>query len=165
MRAIYGCLLIKLYVMSLLEKRRTDRGFLPSLRSNFDDLFDFDRFFDEPRLSIPRLNNLPATNIREMDKEFLVELAVPGLKKEDFHIDVENNMLEIKVERKSETTEEKEKYTRREYDYTAFYRAFTLPDFVITDNIKAEYRNGVLSIHLPKSEKAMKKVVREISVN
>lgn len=151
--------------MSLLEKRRADRGFLPSLRSSFDDLFDFEGFFDEPRLRMPRLTNLPATNIREMDKEFLVELAVPGLKKEDFHIDVENNMLEIKVERKSETSEEKEKYTRREYDYTAFYRAFTLPDFVITDKINAEYRNGVLSIHLPKSEKAMKKAVREISVD
>jgi HSP20 family protein len=151
--------------MSLLEKRRPDRGFLPSLRSSFDDLFDFDGFFDEPRLRMPRLANLPATNIREMDKEFIVELAAPGLKKEDFHVDVENNMLEIKVERKSETEEEKEKYTRKEYDYTAFYRSFTLPDFVLTDKIKAEYRNGVLMIHLPKSEKGIKRAVKEISVD
>lgn len=151
--------------MSLLEKRKTDRGFLPSLRSTFDDLFDFEGFFDEPRLRMPRLANLPATNIRELDKEFIVELAAPGLKKDDFHVEIENNILEIKVEKRTETEEEKDKYTRREYDYTAFYRSFTLPEHVVDDKIKAEYKDGVLMIHLPKSEKAIKKAVKEISVN
>lgn len=150
--------------MSLLEKRKTDRGFLPSLR-NFDSLFDFEGFFDEPRLWMNRSTNLPATNIRETDKEFVVELAAPGLTKEDFHVEINNNMLEIKVEKTWENEEKNERYTRREYDYTAFNRSFTLPDFVFTDKINAEYKEGVLMIHLPKSEKGLKRAVREILVD
>ena len=150
--------------MTLLEKRKTDRGFLPSFRNTFDDLFDFEGFIDEPRFRMHRPANLPATNIRETDKEFIVELAAPGLTKEDFHVEIENNMLEIRVEKTWETEETKEKYTRREYDYTVFNRSFTLPNFVHTDKIKAEYRDGILMIHLPKTEKAIKKTVKEISV-
>lgn len=154
--------------MALLEKRKTE-GLLPSLRSNFDELFDFERFFDEPGLRLPwnngRLNKVPATNIREMDKEFVVELAAPGLTKKDFHVDVDDNILEIKVEKEEERKEEREKYTRKEYDYRAFYRSFTLPENVQGDKIKAEYKDGLLKVHLPKSPEAKKKPSKEISVD
>ena len=151
--------------MSLLEKKKTHRGMLPSFRSTFDELFDFDGFFDEPRMRMPRMANLPAANIRELDEEYLVELAVPGLNKEDFHVEVDDHTLEIKVEKESESSEEKEKYTRKEYDYTAFYRSFTLPEEVKADSIKAEYNDGVLRIHLPKTEVARKRPLKEISVD
>ena len=88
-----------------------------------------------------------AVNIKENDKEFIVELAAPGMNKKDFHIDIDNKMLEIKVEREEEKVEKETDYTRKEYDYSSFYRAFDLPENVKEDKIKAEYNNGILKVH------------------
>lgn len=152
-----------------LIKKRANVGLMPSLRSNLNELFDMDRFLEEPFFETPfwngrRFNRLPATNIKENDKEFIVELAAPGMNKKDFHIDIDNKMLEIKVEKEEKKEEKETDYTRKEYDYTSFYRAFDLPENVKEDKIKAEYIDGVLKVHLPKTAETKKKMVKEIAV-
>lgn len=144
--------------MTLIKRRGFD--LLPEMRSSWPDLFNIDRFFSEPSPFV----RVPATNIRETDDEFIVELAAPGMTKGDFHVGIENNILEIKSEKEEESKEEKEQYTRREYDYTSFYRSFDLPQTVETDQIKAEYEDGILRIHLPKVAEAKKRPAKAIEV-
>lgn len=99
---------------------------------------------------------VPAVNITESDKNYEMSIAAPGLKKEDFNIDLEGNMLTISAE-KEENKEEKDKdYTRREYNYSSFSRTFTLPGEVKQNAIEAEYKDGVLHVVLPKTETAQK---------
>lgn len=131
----------------------------------FDDFFTkswndvFDGGFNGRTLRVP------AVNISERKDDFLVTMAVPGLKKEDFKIDLEGNMLTISSEREEETEKEAEKYTCREYSYSSFNRSFTLPEQVNQDAIGAEYKDGVLSLVLPKKEEAKKmSVSKQIKV-
>jgi HSP20 family protein len=108
--------------------------------------------------------NVPAVNIKETDMEFTVELAAPGKKKEDFNIEIDDNVLNISSETRNENVEEEGKYTRREFSYSSFKRAFTLPDTVNEDAINAVYENGVLNITLPKREEALRKSKRMIEI-
>jgi HSP20 family protein len=109
-------------------------------------------------------HNRPMANIIDNEKDFTIELAVPGMKKDDFSIKLEDDVLSISVERK-EADEKKEKnYTRREFRYDGFCRSFSMPDIVDQEKIKADYRNGVLSVALPKSEEAKVKG-REIKIS
>ncbi len=105
----------------------------------------------------------PAVNIRETPDSFLVEMAAPGLKKSDFEVQFENNLLTIKSE-VQETSEENQRYTRREFGYYSFHRAFTLPDTVDGDKISAAYKDGVLCLTIPKKEEARKKPARVIQI-
>ncbi len=110
--------------------------------------------------------NVPAVNIKETDTSFGIELAAPGKKKEDFNIEIDHNVLTISSEEKAEK-EEKDtegKYTRKEFSYSSFRRAFTLPETVNTENINATYENGVLHIALPKREEALPKPKRLIEI-
>ena len=107
-------------------------------------------------------NNVPAVNIQEDEKQFLLELAVPGLKKDDFKIDLENQVLTISSEIKEETEETENNYTRREFVYTSFSRSFTLPKSIVAEKIKADYKDGILKISLPKNKET--KLSREIKV-
>ncbi|MEZ4842083.1 MAG: Hsp20/alpha crystallin family protein [Flavobacteriaceae bacterium] len=108
---------------------------------------------------------LPAVNIRENDDQFTVEVAVPGMEKEDFQIDLDNNILTISSEKKIENEETNDKYTRREYSYQSFKRSFTLPKNVVdSDKIAATYKNGELVIAIPKREEAKPKPARLIEV-
>ncbi|RME14773.1 MAG: Hsp20/alpha crystallin family protein, partial [Bacteroidetes bacterium] len=84
-------------------------------------------------------STIPSANIKESEDKFEVELGIPGVKKEDIKIDLENDVLTISSEQKEEKSEEKDNYTRREFNYSAFSRSFTLPDIVDTDKITAEY--------------------------
>jgi len=95
--------------------------------------------------------NRPAANILDNEKDFTIELAVPGMRKDQFRINLEDDVLTISVERKEEVQEEKN-FSRREFRYDEFSRSFSLPDIVDQDNIKADYKDGVLSVVLPKSE-------------
>ncbi|PZO29499.1 MAG: molecular chaperone Hsp20 [Flavobacteriaceae bacterium] len=110
--------------------------------------------------------NIPAVNIKETDTAFGLELAAPGKTKEDFIIEIDHNVLTISSETKNETeqTENNGCYTRREFSYTSFRRAFTLPETVNTDAINAVYENGVLLIALPKKEEALPKPKRLIDI-
>jgi HSP20 family protein len=105
-------------------------------------------------------------NIAENDKVYSVEVVAPGFKKEDFKVKVEDDILTISAETKSEKKEEgKEKeYTRREYNYNAFTRSFRLPDNVRDDSISASYKDGILTLELPKS-KVQTKATKEITIS
>ncbi len=110
--------------------------------------------------------NLPAVNLKEADANFTIELAAPGMKKEDFNVEIDHNVLSISSESQSEKEEEDNagKYTRREFNYSSFRRSFTLPESVNTENINATYENGVLRLTLPKNEEALPKPKRLIEI-
>ncbi|MDH5414426.1 MAG: Hsp20/alpha crystallin family protein [Flavobacteriaceae bacterium] len=110
-------------------------------------------------------STLPAVNIKEDDNAFTVEVAVPGMEKKDFHIDLEDNILTISSEKTVEDKEVKDNYTRKEYSYQSFKRSFTLPKNVVdSDKIAAQYKNGELIIAIPKREEAKPKPARLIEV-
>tara|TARA_R110002050_G_scaffold1281_1_gene9129 strand:- start:15890 stop:16327 length:438 start_codon:yes stop_codon:yes gene_type:complete len=113
-------------------------------------------------------DKIPAVNIKENDASFVLELAVPGRKKEDFKIEIDNDLLTISTESKNETSNEKVedsiKYTRKEFSFSSFKRAFTLPETVNIDKIEAGYEDGILSFKLPKKEEALPKPKRLIEI-
>lgn len=131
----------------------------------FEDFFKpWNEWFDNGGLW-GRMMKVPAVNVTENKDGYAVSVAVPGMKKNDFKIDIDGNMLSISCE-KEETKEEKEKkYTRKEYNYSSFSRSFTLPDDVLRNKIGATYEDGVLNVNLPKSEEAKKTTtVQQIAV-
>ncbi len=105
----------------------------------------------------------PAVNIAETENEFEVELAVPGLKKEDFKINLEKNVLTISADKKTEEVNENKKYSKREYSYSSFTRSFTLPQSADQNKIEADYTDGILKLTIAKKEEA-KVVTREITI-
>lgn len=108
---------------------------------------------------------LPAVNIKDTPEQFVVEVAVPGMDKKDFKINLKDNMLVISSERKKEEEEVEDNYTRREYSYQSFCRSFTLPDNIVdSDKISAKYENGELLITIPKREEAKPKGPRMIDI-
>lgn len=137
---------------------------LPSFPSWFDNFF-------ENSLGTEFLSNfntgitLPAVNIKETSDNFILELAIPGMKKSDFTIDVENKVLSIASEVKRENEETKENYTRREFGYSSFKRTFTLPDIVESHKVKATYKDGILMVTLPKREEAKQKPPKRIEIS
>ena len=139
---------------------------MPVMRSNswipsvFGDLFDTDL--------VPKSNyTAPAINVKESDKAYTVELAAPGMKKEDFnvHINDEGNLI-IKMESKQEHKEEDKntRYLRREFSYSKYEQTLILPDDVKKDDIKAHVENGVLTVELPKVVEEKVKLSRQIEI-
>jgi len=127
-----------------------------SAPSLFDDFFKpWNEWFDDRRF-FNRVNNVPSVNITENNNSYNVALAAPGLKKEDFKIDVDGNMLTISSEKEERKEEKDEKYTRKEYSYSSFSRSFTLPEDVKEESIEASYENGVLNLKLPRKENGKK---------
>lgn len=120
----------------------------------WDELFprwlDFNGKKNTPFLTVP------AVNISEEKDHFSIALAVPGLKKEDFKIDVTGNQLSISAETSSSKEEKGKKFTRQEYNYSSFSRTFDLPESILSDKIDAVYADGVLHLTLPKKEEALK---------
>lgn len=140
-----------------------------SLPSVFNDFFrPWDSFFDlNNGGSLSRNLNpvsIPAVNISETSDQYEVNLAAPGMKKEDFNIDVEGNTLTISAETKEEKEEKDERFTRKEYNYSSFSRSFTLPDWVNKEKINANYENGLLKVVLPKTEAAKQAPSKHITV-
>ena len=105
----------------------------------------------------------PAVNIAETTNEFEVELAVPGLKKEDFKISLDKNVLSVSADKKTETVNEDKKFSKREYSYNSFTRSFTLPETADHSKIEADYTDGILKLAIAKKEEA-KIQSREIAV-
>ncbi len=108
---------------------------------------------------------VPSANIRETENSFVLDLAVPGLNKEDFKINLDSNVLTVSSDVREENEEANEKYTRREFYYNSFCRSFTLPKTIDLDNIKADYKEGILSVNLPKREEAKVAINREIAIS
>src|ERR1700744_4717880 len=129
-------------------------GVNPFLNDVFDTILHGDKL----------VTRIPAVNIAETENEFHIELAVPGLKKEDFKISLDKNVLSISAEKKAEeTTTEGKKYSKREYSYNSFVRSFTLPESADYGKIDAAYADGVLKLSVAKKEEA-KFQSREIAV-
>ena len=138
---------------------------MPMMRNNwipavFNDLFNTEFM---PKAS----TTAPAINVKETDKAYIVELAAPGMKKEDFnvHINDEGNLM-IKMEKKEETKDDDKnaRYLRREFSYSKFEQTLILPDDVEKDQIKAHVEHGVLTVELPKHEEQKVKVSRQIEI-
>ncbi len=127
----------------------------------FSDVFD--ALVNDPFINDKFTAKVPAVNVAETENEFHIELAAPGLKKEDFKISLDKDVLTIAVENKTEKTDETKKYTKREYSYQSFVRSFTLPDSVDHSKIDAEYTDGILKLKIAKREEA-KIQSREIAV-
>jgi HSP20 family protein len=139
--------------MSSLPLTRPGRLF-PSV---FDDFFKpWNEWFNEDWRN---MLTVPAVNIVEKDDHYDVSVAAPGLKKSDFKIAIDENVLNISAETEEKKEEKDEKYTRKEYNYSSFSRSFTLPDEVNKDKIDATYQDGVLKLTLPKKEEAKKAVI------
>jgi HSP20 family protein len=135
----------------------------PSL---FDDFFKpWNEWFDKPAL-FERMMTMPAVNVGENMDSYIVSLAAPGLKKEDFKIGIEGNMLTISCQKEVEEEEKNVKFTRKEYNFYSFSRTFTIPEDVKLDAIDAHYENGVLNIMLPRLEETKKLTTsKTIAVN
>jgi HSP20 family protein len=130
--------------------------FNPGFSSLFDSLEKTNNLFNDSH------GDVPSVNIQDNEKDFVIEVAAPGVKKDEFNIKVENNVLSISREVKENKEEKKDNYTRREFVYSSFNRTFTLPKIVDVDKIDADYNQGILSITLPKKEEAV--LSREIKI-
>lgn len=134
------------------------------LPSAFDDFFKpWNEWFEGGLLH--RTLNVPAVNITEENGNYTVTMAAPGMKKDDFNVDIDGNMITISAETEEEKEESKKKYTRKEYNYSSFSRSFTLPEDVEKSKIDAKYDNGVLMLNLPKKEAAKQNNAQKINVN
>jgi HSP20 family protein len=145
--------------MSLVKfnSDRKNNALLPG----FNDIFE--SFFNDSFISDRMVSRVPAVNISETADEYHIELAAPGLKKEDFKIRMDDNVLSISVEQHKENQVNEKKYNKREYSYSSFVRSFTLPEGADDGRIEAAYADGVLKISLPKKEEA-KSVSRQIEI-
>lgn len=148
------------------SRARTNQDSLsfPLWSSWIDEMFNRDLPLVYPS-NFNRGSTLPRVNIRETKEAYFVEMAVPGLKKSDFQIDLDNKLLTIAADWDEGTREEEVHFLRREFEYASFKRTFTLPETVKEDAIKARYNNGILSLHLPKREEAIQKPARKISLS
>lgn len=134
---------------------------------NLIDQFFNNEFFDWSNRNFSVTNTtLPAVNVKEDNDKFQVEVAAPGLKKEDFKVEVNRNVLSISSEKREEKTEGQEggTYTRREFSYQSFVRSFSLPESVDAEKIEASYNDGVLVLNIPKKEEAKPKPARVIQI-
>jgi HSP20 family protein len=153
--------------METLVKRD---GLFPSVVSKsmntlFDDFFSRD-IFDWTDKNYSALGtNLPSVNLKETDTKLVIELAAPGLKKEDFKVEIDNNLLIISCEKGEEKEDtKKENYYRREFNYQSFYRSFNLPEYIDENKIEATYKEGILHVTISKKEGARKKAMKAITI-
>jgi HSP20 family protein len=136
---------------------------LPSL---FDRFFENDLFDWSNRNFSSTNTTLPAVNVKENADNFEVELAAPGLDKQDFNIELNNDVMSISSEKKIEKeSDEGEQFARREFSYQSFCRTFSLPNTADADKIKAKYENGILRVIIPKKEEAKPKPAKQIAIS
>jgi HSP20 family protein len=136
----------------------------PTWSNWLDDIFNRDL----PSVFTSNFNTgitLPKVNIKETADDYIVEMAVPGLKKSDFHIDLDNQTLSISTEKREENEQKDEQYTLREFGYASFKRTFSLPETIDDEKINASYNEGILTITLPKKEEAKQKPARSIKIS
>jgi HSP20 family protein len=149
--------------MTLIKRNENS----PAWPNFFNEFFNHD-WADWVNNNYSEVNTtLPSVNIKENEDVFEVEMAVPGMSKEDFKIELNHRFLTISAEKKVEKEEKKknEKYTRREFCYRSFSRSFTLPEVVEGDKIEAKYDNGLLKVVIPKKEEAKPKPAKLIDIH
>ena len=131
-----------------------------------DRLFDSD-LFDWTSKNFSKTNTtLPSVNVKENDNEFSIEVAAPGFEKNDFKIEVHNELLTVSSEKqaKNEAKDENECYTKREFSYQSFSRSFSLPQTADGEKVEANYNNGIMTISIPKKEETKPKAPRAIEI-
>jgi len=138
-------------------EKRSNGSLLPGFNDVFESIFN-DTFFNDRLVA-----RVPAANISETEDHYHVELAAPGLKKEEFKISLDRNVLNISVEQQREDNDVQKNYSKREFSYSSFVRSFTLPDSANPENIEAVYTDGILKIDIAKREEA-KMVRRQIEI-
>ena len=125
-----------------------------------------DDFFSPqwPNRSQDFTTSIPAVNVQDREKDFLLSFAVPGKSKSDFEIEVDKEVLSVSALAKETNTENDDLFTRKEFNYQSFKRSFTLPESVDTAKIIAQYKEGILSIHLPKRKEALPQPTKRIAI-
>jgi HSP20 family protein len=151
-----------MYNLKIME----DKTMLPTISRRtyspfLSNLFDDDFF---PVLT-SRTGSMPAVNIKEDEKNYTLELAIPGMDKKDLKIDINEDVLTISSETKNESEEEKDGYKRKEFSYSSFCRSFYVPENVNRDKIGASYKDGILNIELPKMEEEKSKITKTIMIS
>jgi HSP20 family protein len=160
--------------MAQLVVKRNGNSF-PSLMT---DLLDTDRFFDTDLLDLESdllfpssvilpssaIGRIPSANITEREKDYLIELAAPGMSKKDFKVELENDVLSISAEKEAKRDEKENGLTRKEFSYESFCRSFRLPENGKAEKIDAKYENGILKIEIPKKEITVSKPKKAIAV-
>jgi HSP20 family protein len=147
---------------------RSNNTLFPTIPSLFDDFFTRDWL--DSSLANWKVSGatLPAVNVKESNDDFQIEVAAPGMTRDDFKVELDNNVLTISSEReqKNEEKDEKGNYTRREFSYQSFQRSFSLPESkVLGDKISARYSDGILYVTVPKSEEAKVKPAKQIAIS
>lgn len=125
------------------------------------DMFDFDSNLVPTRLGI----TVPTANIKETPKEFKLELAAPGLERNDFNIEIDNHTMTVSAEKEHQKDEDGEGYSKMEYSFNSFRRTFSLPENIKEDKVEAKYEKGVLKIRIPKEKETELKPVHKIAVS
>jgi len=136
-----------------------------------NSLFPSTSFFDDfltkdlsEWMNLGREGYVPRVNIVETNDDFRVEMAAPGMKKDDFQVELDNDVLTISSDNVKQEPAEGERYARREFSYHAFKRSFHLPNTVAVDKIEANYQNGLLRLTIPKKEEARKRPPKTIEI-
>ena len=143
--------------MNLVKRNNSNNAFPSVMDELFKDLMGGTQYVNK---------TMPPVNIRETEQSFVLQLMVPGLKKEDFAIEIDNGLLTITSEVKAqEAGEEEGKYTRKEFSFKSFKRSFTLPEIINETGINAGYDSGILTITLPKKEEALPKAKRLVAIS
>lgn len=131
----------------------------------FDDFFrPWNEWFDTENGFFERTLSVPAVNVVENKDHYTVSIAAPGLKKQDFKIDVDGNMLTISCEKEDHKEEKGARFTRKEYNYSSFSRSFTIPDEVRKEKIEAKYEDGILKLMMPRMHVVKPEAVQQIEV-
>ncbi len=148
--------------MSLMKRENA----MPAWSNFFNDFLNRD-WYDWSNQNFSLTNTtIPAVNIKETENDFEVDMAAPGMTKDDFAIELNNNVLKISSVKQSESHSDADRnLTRREFSYQSFSRSFTLPELVERDGITAKYENGILRVNIPKKEEAKPKPLKQIPVS
>ncbi len=144
---------------------RSNSNLFPSLPSLLEDFFSRD--WADSRVGSRGFDStLPAVNVRETNDNFAIEVAAPGMKRDDFKVELDNNVLTISSQREEKQEQQQdENYTRREFNYQYFQRSFTLPENKVEgEKIAARYADGILHITVPKKEEAKVKPIKQITI-
>lgn len=149
--------------MNNLIKRHKENGHQKEQQGYFPS--PFNSFFENVFSNESLFSKVPSVNIYETDQNFVLEFSAPGFKKENFSIELENDVLSISGTTKEEKHEEKRSYTRREFGMSSFKRSFTIPETVDANRIDAHYEDGLLKITMSKRDEARPKPPRTIQIS
>jgi HSP20 family protein len=144
-----------------------DKTMLPTIMRRSFRPFNMPNFFDDDFFPVltNRTSSMPAVNIKEDEKNYVLDLAIPGMDKKDLNISINEDVLTISSELKNETSEERDGYKKKEFNYSSFCRSFYIPENVNRDKIEANYKDGILTVSLPKMEEEKKNLSRQVTIS